>query len=148
MASVSVSHAILFIASIVVAASVAGVLTTEVGRLSAAIDDRGVDVSQDISSDIEVISDAGSSDCCYDGTNITLLAKNTGTDKLPTDTDQVDVLVDAQYDPDVFVTVVDGSEWLPNNVARITITEPGLASGDHRVKLIVRGDEEVFEFRV
>lgn len=148
MASVSVSHIILFIASIVIAASVAGVLTTEVTRLSSAIDDRGVDVSDKVRTDIEVISDSGSDDCCYDGTNITLLVKNTGSRTLPSEPDQIDTLVDAEYDPHVNVSVLEKDDWEPEATARVNITESGLDSGDHRVKLVVKGDEEVFEFRV
>ncbi len=148
MASVSVSHIIIFIASIVVAATVAGVLTTEVGRLSSAIDQRGVDLSHEIESDFEVISDAGSDGCCYDGKNITLLVKNTGSRDLPSDTDQIDVLVDATYDSHVNVTVLEETEWEPDSVARLNVTESGLEAGDHRVKIAIKGDEEVFEFRV
>lgn len=148
MASVSVSHIILFIASIVIAASVAGVLTNEVGRLSSAIDDRGVDVSDKVRTDIEIISDSGSDECCYDGTNITLLVKNTGSRTLPSDPGHIDTLVDSQYDGDVFVTVLEQDEWEPQATARVDITEPGLTAGDHRVKIILKGDEEVFEFRV
>lgn len=139
---------IIFIASIVVAASVAGVLTSEVGRLSSAIDDRGVDLSHDIESDFEVISDAGSDSCCYDGTNITLLVKNTGSRDLPTDTNQIDVLVDSTYDSHVNVTVLEDSDWNPESVARLNVTESGLDAGDHRVKISIKSDEEVFEFRV
>lgn len=123
-------------------------LTTEVGRLSSAIDQRGVDLSHEIESDFEVISDAGSDNCCYDGNNITLLLKNTGSRGLPKDTNQIDVLVDATYDSDVNITVLEETEWEPESVARLNVTESGLDSGDHRVKISIKGDEEVFQFRV
>lgn len=150
MASVSISHAIIFIASIVIAASVAGVLTNEVDRVSQAIDDQGVDLSEKIRSDIEVINDAGSSDCCYDTAtnNITLYVKNTGSRALPAEGDLIDVFVNGAYHSEVSVSVVDGSSWQPDKVAEVEIHVPGgLSAGDHRVKLIVKGDEEVFEFR-
>lgn len=145
MASVSVSHLILFIASIVIAASVAGVFTNEVGRLSEAIGDQGVDVSEDIRTDIEIISDAGSP--VYDGTNITLLVKNTGTRALTADARFVDVLVDGEFQTAVTVSVLDASSWGIGDVAEIEVQPDPLSSGDHRVVVVVDGDEEVFEFR-
>jgi flagellar protein FlaG len=60
MASVSVSHLIIFIAAMVVAASVAGALTTTVNDISDAIDEQGPSVSDDIRSDITIINDPGS----------------------------------------------------------------------------------------
>lgn len=146
MASVSVSHMIIFIASIVVAASVAGVLAGEVNRLSDSIGDQGLDASQKIQSDILVISDAGSDSCCYDDGEITLLVKNTGSRRLPADPDQLDVIVNGQYETNVTIDVVDDDLWMPGSVIELGISHE-LSSGDHRVKIVIPGDEEVFEFR-
>lgn len=147
MASVPISHLIIFIASIVVAAGVAGTLTTQVEGVSQAIDDQGLDVSQEIRTDIEVISDA-SSNRVYDGTQLTLLVKNTGSRTLPDDAGQLDVLVNGTYQTDVTLTVLDDPAWEPTAVAEVTVSNVSLPPGDHRVKVIVTGDEEVFEFRV
>jgi flagellar protein FlaG len=149
MASVSVSHLILFIASIVVAASVVGTFTSEVNRLSSAIGDQGVDVSEDVRTNIEIISDPGSEVYDRNGNgNITLLVKNTGSQNLPADAGQVDVLVNGEYQTNVGLKLVDTSadEWERGSVARLNVST-SLSPGDHRVKVIVNGDEEVFEFR-
>lgn len=147
MASVSVSHMILFIASIVIAGGVAGTLTDQVGRLSDAIDDQGLDVSEEVRTDIEIISDSGSS--VYNDTtgNITLLVKNTGSKKLVANSQQIDVLINGTYRSNFQTTVVDGSDWDTNNVIEMVIHIGQLSSDDHRVKLIVNGDQEVFTFR-
>lgn len=149
MASVPISHLIIFIASIVVAAGVAGTLTTQVEGVSQAIDDQGLDVSKEIRTDIEVISDAGSDDV-YDGTSdqLTLLVKNTGSRTLSDDAGLLDVLVNGTYQVDVSLTVLDEPSWEPTAVAEVTVSNVSLPPGDHRVKVIVEGDEEVFEFRV
>ncbi|MFB6122832.1 MAG: flagellar protein G [Haloferacaceae archaeon] len=144
MASVSVSHLVLFIASLVIAAGVAGTFTQSVSRISAGIEDQSLDVSEEVRTDIEIISDSGSS--VYDGTNVTLYVKNTGTSQLVADPTSVDVILDGQYRTQVSLTVVDGSSWDSSNVVRLDI-EASLPSGDHRVKIIVNGDEEVFTFR-
>ncbi|WP_276273850.1 CARDB domain-containing protein [Haloarcula litorea] len=151
MASVSVSHLIIFIASMMIAASVAGVFTESVGRLSNAVSDQGLDVSGEVRTDVEIISDSGSS-AVYDSEgdgNITLHVKNTGSQDLAADPGQIDLFVDGTFVSDFGVTLLaDGASWRPGTVVRVEISQPGLSAGDHRVKLIVNGDEEVFEFRV
>ncbi|MFC3476240.1 flagellar protein G [Halobacterium litoreum] len=147
MASVSSSTLIIFIASILVAASVAGTMTNGVQRLSDALGDRSVDVSQEIQTDVEIISDSASSSSIYDGGNLTLLVKNTGSGGLAADPSVVDVIVDGTYVTNVSLSVVDGSSWGPGNVVRVTASGVDLSSGDHRAVVIVHGDREVLEFR-
>jgi flagellar protein FlaG len=149
MASVSVSHMIIFIASIVVAASVVGVFTESVSDLSSAIDDQGVDVSNDVRTDIEFISDSGSSNVYNsDGNeNITLHVKNTGSNALDERAAGLDVFVDGEYVTAFETELKNGVDrWRPGEVLELEI-DKSLGSGDHRVKVIVNGDEEVFEFR-
>lgn len=155
MASVSISHMILFIVSMIIAASVAGVFTTSVNDLSQAISDQGVQASDDVRTDIEIISDNGTGACVYDCSgkdNLTLLIKNTGTRSLSTQPEQIDVLVDARYQSSKNLTVelLGGSadDWPRGSVIRLNVTESGLGSGDHRAKVIVGSDEEVFRFRI
>ncbi|WP_440005561.1 flagellar protein G [Halomicrococcus sp. SG-WS-1] len=149
MASVSTSHLILFIASLLIAASVAGTFTTGIQRLSGALGDRSIDVSKDVRSDVEIISDSGSG-AVYNASgneNVTVLVKNTGSGDLDASKGQIEVLLDGKYQKNVSVEVVDGSAWTEGNVARVSIDGGELSAGDHRVKLIVGGDEEVFRFR-
>jgi len=151
MASVSASHLILFIASMMIAASVAGVFTETIGSLSGAISEQGLDVSSDVRTDIEIISDSGS-DNVYDSDgngNITLHLKNTGSEGLAAEAGQMDVFVDGTFITDVSVSRAGGSgvAWDPGDVVRVEISVGSLSAGDHRVKVIVNSDEEVFEFR-
>lgn len=150
MASVSISHLILFIASLVIAASVAGTMTTGVDRLTGAIDDESLDMAETVRSDVEVISDAGAGVYNLSGEEtVTLLVKNTGSNTLPVDATAFDVLLDGQYEVNVTVSAVTATadSWRPGEVVRLEIGAPGLAAGDHRVRLVVGGDEEVFRFR-
>ena len=150
MASVSTSHLILFIASMIVAASVSGVLIDGVQRLSMAVDDQSVDVSRNIRTDVEVISDPAAGNVYDDGNmTVTLYVKNTGSRRLAATANQLDVLVDGAYRTDVAVTVVDDEDgtWDVGNVAEVVIGGK-LGDGDHRVLLIVDGDREVFNFHV
>jgi flagellar protein FlaG len=140
---------ILFIASMLIAASVAGVFTETVGQVSSAIDDQGLQVSEEVRTDVEIISD--SSVDAYNGSHIRLHVKNTGSESLAPVTGEVNAFVDGGFVPadDVTVTLLaEGDRWRPGDVARVDLhNETFSPSGDVRVKLVVNGDEEVFEFR-
>lgn len=151
MASVSVSHLVLFIASLLIAASVAGTLVTGVDSLSDAFSDQSLRTSDSIETDISIISDTGS-DRMYDGTNVSVLVKNTGATTLPPDVDRIDILVDGVFIPseNATVEVIDGSaahEWASSEVVRINVTR-NLDLGEHRVSISVQGSEDVVTFRV
>lgn len=154
MSGVSVSHLVLFIASLVVAAGVAGTLVTEVDRVSQSVSQHGDEVSETIETDIEVISDTGS-DAIYNSSgneNVTVLVKNTGSRTLAADPGSIDVLVDGVFIPpdDVTVARADGSgdrAWKPGSVVEIEI-DRALDGGDHRVTVRVHGNEAVLQFRV
>lgn len=150
MASVSISHLILFIASLVIAASVAGTMTTGVDRLTGAIDDESLDMAKTVRSDVEVISDpAGPVYNTSGAENVTLLVKNTGSNTLAVDSAIFDVILDGRYRVNVTATPVTAGtdSWHGGEVVRLEVAAPNLPAGDHRLKLIVDGDEEVFRFR-
>ena len=151
MASVSVSHAIMFIASLVVAAAIAGVLVTGVSEIGDSIDQRSTDTSEDIRTDVQIISDPGSG-AIHSDDNVTLLVKNTGSTALQVDRGQVDVLVNGQFEPITEIERADGSDetaWASGDVVRIVVDDESVNvdSADNRVKVIVNSDEEVLRFR-
>jgi len=146
MASVSISHVILFIAAVAVAAMVATTATGVADDVSHALRDTGADAGDRLDTDFAIISDSGS-DAIYDDTTttVTLLVKNTGSSVLPTDPKLVDTLVDGKLYEESNITVVDGDYWRPGNVARITI-DASLTQGPHRVLVRTNGRESVFAF--
>ncbi|QAU13488.1 flagellar protein G [Halorubrum sp. BOL3-1] len=159
MASVPVSHLILFIASLVIAAGVVGTITTGVDRVSAAVEDAGLDATETLRTDVTIISDpsAGVYNASGDE-NVTLLVKNTGTYRLAPDGSDLDVVLDGSYvRPNAtsgeLVSAEGGNAWSRGDVLRLTIDvneidgSGGLADGDHRVYFTVNGDEELFQFR-
>jgi len=153
MASVSVSHLILFIASMIIAAGVAGVFTTSVEDLSNAIDERGVQVSDNVRTSIDIISDSGSDNIYDDATSTTTIyVKNTGSQRLNPVPRQIDILVNGTFrtSEDLTITVLSEGNpdtWDTNEVIEIQI-DGTLGAGDHRVLVIVNGDEETIQFRV
>ena len=160
MASVPISHLILFIASLVIAAGVVGTITTGVDRVSAAVDDAGLDATEQLRTDVTIISDASAGVYNASEGNVTLLIKNTGTYRLAPDGSGLDVVFDGAYVPPSattgeLVSADDGAAWSRGDVLRLTVnataldgTSGGLENGDHRVYVTVNGDEELFQFRV
>ena len=159
MASVPVSHLILFTASLVIAAGVVGTITTGVDRVSAAVDDAGLDATEQLRTDVTIISDPSAGVYNASSGNVTLLIKNTGTYRLAPDGSDLDVVLDGAYvRPDALsgeLVSTDGANaWSRGDVLRLTINtnaiedDGGLADGDHRVFITVNGDEELFQFRV
>ncbi len=164
MASVPVTHLVLFVASLVIAAGVVGTMTTGVDRVSSAVDDGSLDATEQLRTDVTVISDPDAG--VYDGEEdeVTLLIKNTGTQRLHPDGSGLDVVFDGVFVPpdaqDGQVVSVDGATaWSRGDVLELTIDldeVDGVADdenldeedSDHRVHLTVNGDEELFQFRV
>jgi len=151
MASVSASHLIIFVASLVIAAGVVGTLTTGVERVSSSIDDGSLDVSQQIRMDMSVVSDPGA-DIYVEGDQLTIHVRNTGSQPVPIDPSSFDIVFNGVFVDDGSLTVDnandDGDEntWRPNAVVEITIQNPTIDEGDNRLFLTVNGDEETFEF--
>ncbi|GAB3023179.1 archaellum stator protein ArlG [Natronobiforma cellulositropha] len=147
MAADSISSLILFIAAMLIAAGVAGTLVTNVNQISNSVDTYSTDVRDQIDTDIEIISDAGSG-TVYDGNGtVTLYVKNTGDRTLENDTARLDVLVDGQYIPrsDLDLSVLEGGSWRSGTVAQLEIATE-LEAGEHRIVVGVDGDSEAFEF--
>lgn len=151
MASVSISHLILFIASLTIAAGVVGTMTSGVERVNAAVEAGSVDASDQIRTDITIISDAGSP--VYNSTEgtLTLLVKNTGTERLPPDGTSLDIMVDGEFvrpgELNTTLLTGTGDTWAGGDVMELAIDVGSLDTGDHRVKLTINSKEAVFRFR-
>ena len=152
MASVSVSHLIIFIASLVVAAGVAGTLTTGVERVSNAVEDGSLDVSQQVRTDIDVVSDPESPELDAND-NVTVYVRNTGSQGIFIQPDSIDMVLNGDFVPNSEFTVTDANgdrtTARPGDVMAIEINNDNgyVNSGDNRLYITVNSDEEVYEFR-
>jgi len=152
MSGVSASHLVIFIASIVVAAGVAGTLVTQVDRVSTSIVNQNEDVEERIDTDIRIISDTGS-DAIYDNNDnddLILYVKNTGGTELNIAEDDIDVLIEGSFNsPDTVERVDDDTvdRWPPGTVIEVTVNDVTI-SGDTRVTVSVRENEDTIKFSV
>jgi flagellar protein FlaG len=148
VASVSVSHLIIFIAAMLVAGSVAGLLTTTVDDIGNAIEDQGFSTSDEIRSDITIINDAGATQT--ESGNVTLYVKNTGSSELSTQPDDIDILINGQFVTGIGsgrVALLDGAEvWSEGEVVEIIVDVTGvdIDPGENRAQVTVDGGEDIF----
>jgi len=151
MASVSVSHLIIFIASLVVAAGVAGTLTTGVERVSNAVEDGSLDVSQQVRTDIDIVSDPASPTIDSATGNLTVHVRNTGSQAIFIRPDSVDMVLNGQFvtNSDFTITDANGGKTVARtgDVIAIEIDSSLVQSGDNRLYLTINSDEEVYVFR-
>ena len=149
MASVSVSHLIIFIASLVVAAGVAGTLTTGVERVSNAVEDGSLDVSQQVRTDIDIVSDP-SSPSIDGGGNLTVHVRNTGSQGIFIQPDSIDMVLNGDFVPNSAFTVTDANGGQTTartgDVMAIEIDSEHVDPGDNRLYITINSDEEVYEF--
>lgn len=151
MASVSVSHLIIFIASLVVAAGVAGTLTTGVERVSNAVEDGSLDVSQQVRTDIDIVSDPANPTIDSTTGNLTVHVRNTGSQAIFIRPDAVDMVLNGQFvtNSDFTITDANGGKTVARtgDVMAIEIDSSLVQSGDNRLFLTINSDEEVYAFR-
>ncbi|WP_049922544.1 flagellin [Halopiger djelfimassiliensis] len=154
MSGASATHLILFVASLVVAAGIAGTVIVEVNQLSDAIETRGTGVADEIQTEIAIISDEKQSDAIYNDSEneLTVLVKNIGSETVPVDAQIVDTLIDGRYVSNDEVTVervdVSGSDsWRPGGVIEVTIANQSV-SGDTEIAVIVNGNEDSIDVHV
>ena len=151
MASVSVSHLIIFIASLVVAAGVAGTLTTGVERVSNAVEDGSLDVSQQVRTDIDIVSDPSNPSINTTTGNLTVHVRNTGSQGIFIQPDAIDMVLNGDFVPNSDFTVTDANGGQTTarsgDVIAIEIDDTYVNSGDNRAYITINSDEEVYEFR-
>lgn len=149
MASVSSTHLVLFIAAILVAASLAGTVTEGATQLGSAISDQGQQRAEDIDAEIEVVSDAGSPESVYDHASgtLTLYVKNVGGSTIPADPDVISVLVNGEYQTDVETTVLDANSWGAGDLLRLRVDVSLQPRADTRVVVTPTGARDRFRFR-
>lgn len=129
----SATQLVFFIAAMVVAAGVVGAFSTSVSKLNGGIHTRSESLNDELTTDIRIVNDPG--DMPNDPLVIYVL--NTGSRTL--DPEESLLLLDGAAHTDLAFDVLESSSdsWRAGEVLKITATGSDLASGDHRVKVIV-----------
>lgn len=138
MPGTSASQTIWFIASVLVAASIAGTLIGVVVIVSQGLNERGNAVSGSLGTDVELVNDPQM--VPYNSTTdiLTLYAKNTGSTTLDNRINSLLVLVNGTSFVPATVIVMGGGDWGPGKVAVINVTVPNLSQNiDYRMQVFV-----------
>jgi flagellar protein FlaG len=156
MSGVSASTLIIFIASILVAAGVAGTLVTTVGEISTSAETKGDAITESIDAEIQLLNDGGGADFYTengDGTaNVTVYVRNTGSTTLTKRPDELDVLINGLFvrNENLNVTSMNGdpeSAWVEGEVIEIEIgLDEQLDGSGNRLTVSTRGAERSLEF--
>src|SRR5512137_2660613 len=138
MPGTSASHAIFFIASLIVATAVAGVFMGTTVKFANDLKTKGNAYSNEMNTEITIINDPSAMP--YNSTNATLIlyVKNIGTTSLYVNATRV--LIDGNYSCSDNLTfrLLDGAtSWSSEVTLEITVGNCTLISGDHKAKVIV-----------
>jgi flagellar protein FlaG len=150
MPATSASHMIFFIAAIVVATAITGVLITTTYKFSDSIEKRGGDIGDQIGTDIEIINDEAAMPYNASNNTLTVYVMNTGSTIINFDNATVIVMINGTfYDNLTFVLPSGITQWGPNVVITIVVGDVTLPDADYRLKVVVAGgaDDKII-FRI
>jgi flagellar protein FlaG len=155
MSGVSASTLVIFIASILVAAGVAGTLVTTVGDISTSAETQGDAITESIDANIELLNDGGGSGFYVEdggSANITFYVRNTGSTTLVKKKSDLDVLVNGLFiaDTNLTITSMNGDDgapaWAEDEVIEIVIQHDALSGSGNRLTVSTKGTERSLEF--
>lgn len=148
MASVSSAHLVLFIAAILFSAALAGTLTESATSIGASIEDAADADATQTATAFEVVSDADAPNAVYDADTetLTVLVKNTGDTTIPSQPDDVTLLVDGAYQTDTRTTALDDDRWRPGTVLRVRANVTLAPDTETRIVVDASGHRDYFVF--
>lgn len=152
-AGTSATHMIFFIAAIVIAIGVVGVVTVNVQSLSSSTNIGSKALSNQLKTDITLINDPLI--IPFDGTNYTFYVKNTGATELTPSS--VNILLDGSMNTIDTWRILDrdgntwesqAAVWKPGDVLEINLTQ-SLPAGDHYLKVACEnGESDSMKFKI
>ncbi|WP_161490769.1 hypothetical protein [Methanonatronarchaeum thermophilum] len=136
LAGASGSELIIFIASILIAASVAGVITTEVYFATDSFRESATNIDNQIRGDITIINDP--SMIPNDDETMEIYVKNTGASTLPGDPNKTNVLVDGTHKTNIELDIINSDVWNPGDTAQINVPiDPEQHNSGDDIKIMV-----------
>ncbi len=148
MSGDGITQLIFFIAAIVIAVGVIGVVTVNVQSISGSYGMNSKTLADQLKTDITIINDPGK--IPYVASNYSFFVKNTGKSTL--DPTAVNMFINGNY---AYITgnwtvMEGGSLWYPTNVLRLNYTRSSaLSAGDYTVRVVAgNGVFDTMAFRI
>lgn len=146
-----ITQLIFFIAAIVIAVGVIGVVTVNVQSISASYGLNSKTLADQLKTDITIINDPGA--IPNSSSNYSFYVKNTGKSTL--DPSTVNMFVDGKYTLNLTYNIMENTTlWYPTNVLMLNYTyssgkNPPLSGQDHTVRVVAgNGVFDTMAFRI
>jgi flagellar protein FlaG len=131
--SLTGTHVIFFIASMIVAGTVSGIFIAITINVSTSLSERGGRVQEQLDTDFEIINDPDN--IPHSGNDYLFYVKNIGGNKLTTTNDTFQVFIDgdmvARANYNFSVTSIS-----PGEATTIYVADSELAAGDHKLRVV------------
>jgi flagellar protein FlaG len=144
--SVTGSHVIFFIASIILAGSVSGVFMAATLNVTLSLSDRGTRIQELIDTDFSIIND--NENIPVSGSYYLFYLKNVGGDKLVTTNQTFSLFIDGEI---LTVGNYNFSQLsiLPGDITTIYISDSTISPGDHTLRVVgPQAIDDEFQFTI
>jgi len=144
--SLSGTHVILFIISVILASTVSGVLVAVTTDVSTSLSERGDRLQNQLDTDFEIINDPDQ--IPTSGSDYTFYLKNTGDIRIITTNETFQILVDGIIISEVKYNF--SKEYIyPGDVVMMYVDNSEILLGDHTMRVIdLQGNEDEFTFNL
>jgi len=144
--SLSGTHVILFIISVILASTVSGVLVAVTTDVSTSLSERGDRLQNQLDTDFEIINDPDQ--IPTSGSDYIFYLKNTGDIRIITTNETFQILVDGIIISEVKYNF--SKEYIyPGDVVMMYVDNSEILLGDHTMRVIdLQGNEDEFTFNL
>lgn len=144
--SLSGTHVILFIISVILASTVSGVLVAVTTDVSTSLSERGDRLQNQLDTDFEIINDPNH--IPTSGSDYIFYLKNTGDIRIITTNETFQILVDGIIISEVKYNF--SKEYIyPGDVVMMYVDNSEILLGDHTMRIIdLQGNEDEFTFNL
>jgi flagellar protein FlaG len=144
--SLTGTHVIFFIASVIIAGAVSGVIIAVITDVSSSLSDRGERLQEQLDTEFIIINDPDN--IPTSGSDYLFYLKNIGGNKLATSIETFNIFIDG----DLVVVAnynFSDSSILPDDVTTIYVDNSEISAGDHTLRVVgPQGVDDEFTFTI
>lgn len=131
--SLTGTHVVFFIASVIVASAVSGVIVAVITDVSNSLSDRGERVQEQLDTDFKIINDPDN--IPTSGNNYLFYIKNIGGNEIPTSNETFQLFVDGDLIATANYNFSDSSIQ-PDEIATIYIDNSEISTGNQKLRVV------------
>ena len=144
--SLTGSHVVFFIAAVIIASAVSGVLVAVINNVSSSLSERGDRVQEQLDTEFMIINDPDN--IPSDAIDYKFYLKNIGSSKIPTTNTTFQAFIDGDI-----ITITNynfsDSSIQADSVTTLYILKTEISAGDHTLRIVgPQAIEDEFEFTI